>query len=335
MVKQRQPESVVVYQLKVRLTDIESPIWRRFLVAGDQTLYRLHLILQAIMGWENYHLYEFFIDEIEYGEPDDEYQPDIAYARKTMMSQVLHSQGQRFRYVYDYGDNWEHEIEVEKISEPKEYAFYPVCLEGERACPPEDCGGVTGYDELLDALGDSEHTEHGHMVLWSEGFNSETFDCFAINRELRRYAQHWPMSYSVSLRTSHQPLPAVNSINRCVAVIRPRKPFFEWLQSLPDWDSHIMLKDIRSNCMSILIPEVDSNEEALDYVEDNYHLFFEIQLHNWHRDNRLWPEKRTLTKFRSWFKVELHSLVHDVLYEELYREWPIRTRNFLRNDSHR
>ncbi len=79
--------------------------------------------------------------------------------------------------------------------------------------------------------------------------------------------------------------------------------------------------------MAILIPEFDSNEEALDYVEHNYHMFFEIQLHDWRRDNRLWPGRRTLSMFRRWFKVEIHSMVHDVLNEELYKEWPIRTRN--------
>jgi hypothetical protein len=136
-----------------------------------------------------------------------------------------------------------------------------------------------------------KHTEHEHMVLWSEGFDPEAFDWLTVNRELRRYAQHWPMSYSVSLRTHYEPLPSVTSIDRCIAVIKPRKPFFEWLQSLPNWDSDITLKDIRSDSMAILIPEFDSNEEALDYVEDNYHLFFEIQLHNWHWDSNLWPEK--------------------------------------------
>lgn len=202
-----------------------------------------------------------------------------------------------------------------------------MCLEGERACPPEDVGGVSGYEDFLEIIHDPEHGEHEHMISWAgKGYDSEAFDPLSINKELRRYAQHWPMSYSVSLRTHYEPLPPVTSIDRCVAVIKPRKPFFEWLQSLPDWDSDITLKALRSDSMAILIPEFDSNEEALDYVEDNYHLFFEIQLHNWHRDNRLWPEKLTLTKFRSWFKVEVHSLVHNVLYEELYREWPIRTR---------
>ena len=325
--KKQQGIKIPVYQMKVWLTDIEPLIWRRFLVAGDQTLYRLHLILQTIMGWESYHLYEFIIDEIEYGEPDDEYQPDIAYARKTMMSQVLHSQGQRFRYVYDYGDNWEHEIVVEEISEPEEYVFYPVCLDGERACPPEDVGGVSGYEDFLEIIHDPEHEEYDDMVSWNEGFSQEAFDVRSVNKELRRHAQHWPMPSAVSLRTGHQPLPTVSSIDRCVVVIEPRKPFLDWLQSLPDWDSNMVLKDLRTDCMAILIPEFDSNEEALDYIENNHHMFFEIQLHDWHRDNRLWPEKRTLSMFRRWFKVEIHSMVHDALNEELYKEWSIRTRN--------
>ena len=202
--KKQQDTEIPIYQMKVWLTDIEPLIWRRFLVTGDQSLYRLHLILQTIMGWESYHLYEFIIDEIEYGEPDDEYQPDIEYVRKTTLSQVLHSQGQRFRYIYDYGDNWEHEIEVEKISEPK--AFYPVCLDGERACPPEDVGGVSGYEDLLGIIQDPEHEEYDDMVSWSEGFSQEAFDLRSVNKELRRHTQHWPMSSAVSLRTGHRPL---------------------------------------------------------------------------------------------------------------------------------
>ncbi len=326
MAKQQEIE-IPVYQMKVWLTDIKPLIWRRFLVTGDQILYRLHLILQTVMGWEDYHLYEFIIDETEYGEPDEEYQPDIEYARKTTLNQVLHSQGQRFRYTYDYGDNWEHEIELEKISEPKPIAFYPVCLDGERACPPEDVGGVSGYEDLLGIIQDPEHEEYDDMVSWIEDLNQEAFDVRSVNKELRRHAQHWPMSSAVSSRTSHSPPPAVCSIDRCAVVMEPRKPFLDWLQSLPNWDSNIALKDLRTDCMAILIPESDSNEEALDYVEDNYHLFFEMQLHDWHWDSRLWPAGRTLSMFRRWFKVKIHSMVHDVPNEELYREWPIRTRS--------
>ena len=79
--------------------------------------------------------------------------------------------------------------------------------------------------------------------------------------------------------------------------------------------------------MAILIPESDSSEEALDYIRHNFHTFFEMQLHDWRSDNRLWPDKLTLSMFRRWFDVEIHSLVHDALNEELYKEWPIRTRN--------
>jgi hypothetical protein len=91
-----------VYQMKVRLTDIGPPIWRRFRVTGDRTLYQLHLILQTVMGWLDYHLYEFTIDEVEYGEPDEEYQPDIKQAKLWRLSQVIHDEKQKLCYVYDY-----------------------------------------------------------------------------------------------------------------------------------------------------------------------------------------------------------------------------------------
>jgi len=267
---------------------------------------------------------------MEYGEPDDEYQPDIAYARKTRLSQVLHEEGQKFRYIYDYGDNWEHEIEVEEISEPEPNVFYPVCIGGERAFPPEDVGGVSGYEDFLEIIHDPEHEEHDYMVSWSDGLNPEMFDLRSVNRELRRHAQHWPVSFSVSPHRGLVPLPTVSSIDRCVAIIRPRKPFLDWLQGLPDWDMDVTLKDIKSDCMAILIPESDSIEEALGYIEHNYHTFFEMQLHDWCRNSSLWPKKLTLSMFRRWFNVEIHSMVHDALNEELYREWPIRTRDLSR-----
>jgi len=103
----KKPKSAYsAYQLKVSLIDIEPPIWRRFLVTGDQILYQLHLILQTIMGWETYHRYDFTFDDVKYGEPDPDYQPDIEYARKHQLKEVLHTKGQTFIYTYDYGDNW-------------------------------------------------------------------------------------------------------------------------------------------------------------------------------------------------------------------------------------
>jgi hypothetical protein len=141
------------------------------------------------MRWLNYHLYEFTVDDVEYGEPDEDYQPDIEQAKLCKLSQVIHDEKQKFRYVYDYGDYWEHEILVERILPPNPDAYYPVWyLEGERACPPEDVGGVSGYDDFLRIIQNPEHQEHEHMISWSGGdFDPEEFHLRCINNELIRH----------------------------------------------------------------------------------------------------------------------------------------------------
>lgn len=95
-------DSALVYQMKATLLEISPPIWRRFLVTSDRTLYRLHLILQSVMGWENYHLYQFTIDGIRFGEPDEEYEPDIKHTRRTKLRNVIDAEGQKIFYTYDY-----------------------------------------------------------------------------------------------------------------------------------------------------------------------------------------------------------------------------------------
>lgn len=176
-----------VYQLRVTLRDVTPPIWRVIQVAGDATLYRLHLIIQEVMGWENYHLFMFTIDRVEYGEPDPDDFRKVKSARRTKLSQVIRQARQRFLYEYDFGDGWEHDVKVEKVLKPVAGARYPLCLGGERACPPEDCGGPWGYEELLDTIRDLEHEEHDEMMEWLGGeFDPEMFDLEGVNKALRR-----------------------------------------------------------------------------------------------------------------------------------------------------
>jgi hypothetical protein len=138
-----------IYQIKVILKDIRPPIWRRLQVAGSTSLYQLHLIIQEAMGWGNYHLYDFEVAGTHYGDPDPEWGIEIKSARSSGLSRLVLSEGTTFAYVYDMGDNWEHEILVEKILLPESGKRYPACLTGRRGCPPEDWGGSGGYVELL------------------------------------------------------------------------------------------------------------------------------------------------------------------------------------------
>ncbi len=182
-----------IYQLKVTLKESKPPIWRRFQVPGNVTLHRLHLILQSVMGWTNSHLYRFEIEGTEYGEPDPEYTDngiDMTGAKRAKLNRVAPSEKMRFGYEYDFGDSWEHKIQVEKILPPEPGAQYPICLAGKRACPPEDCGGIWGYDELLEIIRDSTHEEYERMTEWLGGsFDPEEFDIAEVNRSLKRFRQ--------------------------------------------------------------------------------------------------------------------------------------------------
>ncbi len=176
-----------VYQLKVTLKDSKPPIWRRLQVSADTKLSRLHWILQEAMGWTNSHMHQFIVGRTYYGEPDPDLDFVVEDERKITLGQAAPGAKKKFVYEYDFGDGWEHDILVEKVLEPEPGVKYPFCVEGKRACPPEDCGGVWGYEEFLEAIRDPNHPEHESMLEWSGGvFDSEEFDLDFVNQELRR-----------------------------------------------------------------------------------------------------------------------------------------------------
>jgi hypothetical protein len=178
----------IVYQLKITLNDIRPAIWRR-LQTKDCTLGRLHDIIQAIMGWEDAHLHEFEIGQQRYGLPeqwkggwDD---ADVGNSRKVKLSQLVEQGVKKFRYVYDLGDTWQHTITVEKTVPAELGVKYPRCIAGERACPPEDCGGPWSYPDFLDALQNPDHERHEERVEWIGEFDPEALDLEAVNKELQ------------------------------------------------------------------------------------------------------------------------------------------------------
>ena len=184
-VRGAQPE--VAYQLKVTLLDVKPPVWRRLLVPGTISLDRLHTVIQKAMEWTDAHLHEFVIQGRRYGPPDPE-EPDARIRPESLMSlrQATPVQGLRFEYLYDFGDNWTHEVQVESIQVPEKELRHAVCLAGERRCPPEDCGGPAGCAEFLEAIRDPGHPQHREMLDWIGGaFDPDAFDLNAINRKLR------------------------------------------------------------------------------------------------------------------------------------------------------
>ncbi|MEW6716680.1 MAG: plasmid pRiA4b ORF-3 family protein [Chloroflexota bacterium] len=177
-----------IYQIKVTLDDSRPPIWRRILVPGNTTLLKLHDILQIVMGWEDYHLHMYTIEGLIYGDPADDKYGDLGTINEAnhKLSQVIHREGQRFSYEYDFGDSWDHTLVVEKILPPQEDVRYPLCLRGKRACPPEDVGGVWGYENFLEAISDPNHDMHEEYLNWIGGdFDPETFDPEEVNTQLR------------------------------------------------------------------------------------------------------------------------------------------------------
>jgi hypothetical protein len=176
-----------LYQLKITLRDSRPPIWRRVQVE-DCTLAELHEIIQVVMGWEFAHLYSFKVDGIDYADLDmtgDEL--DMKDDRKAKLSRLVRGEKFKFRYTYDFGDNWEHEIVVEKILAPEEGQTYPICVDGKRAGPPEDVGGVWGYFEFIEAMQNPKHARHAEFAEWFEDeFDPEAFDIETVNSQLSR-----------------------------------------------------------------------------------------------------------------------------------------------------
>ena len=178
----RKPPQIL--QLRIDLAHIKPPVWRRVLVPDNIKLSKLHDVIQAALGWKDCHLHQFEIAGKQYGIPDPEFdfEPVIAETRITLV-QALNGTD-KFRYVYDFGDNWEHLVKVEKIIPPDESQRI-FCLAGKNACPPEDVGGPWGYVEFLAALCDPEHPEHESFIEWhGESFDPKACDLDEINLRL-------------------------------------------------------------------------------------------------------------------------------------------------------
>jgi Plasmid pRiA4b ORF-3-like protein len=199
----RQPDDI--FQVRVSLIDIDPPIWRRLLLPQDVTLPRLHDILQVAMGWTDSHLHQFKVGEIHFAEPHREFEPGPIDYRRIALNQIAPRLGSRCVYEYDFGDGWDHLIEIE-AELPVETVAGPLprCLSGERACPPEDCGGTHGYAQLLQAVRDPCHPEHGEFVTWvGADFAPEAFNLERVNRILARYAPR-PRSGAAGRRAAHR-----------------------------------------------------------------------------------------------------------------------------------
>jgi hypothetical protein len=177
-----------VYQLKVVLARSEPPIWRRVLVPGEYTLAALHHVLQRVMGWRDEHLHDFVIEGARYGRTArgiDFGDPELLNESRAALRDVLPAAGKSFLYEYNFGDDWIHDIKVEKVLVRDEGVSYPSCLGGENACPPEDCGGIFGYYDKLEIIKDPSHPDYEDFKDWMGRFDPAAFSLEAVNRSLR------------------------------------------------------------------------------------------------------------------------------------------------------
>jgi hypothetical protein len=176
-----------IARLRIELDEVKPRVWRRVEVPTDIHLDDLHRVIQVVMGWENYHLYEFRRGRTAYGVPDPEWGlegSDSLSAEEAQLKDLLGGRGKVFTYVYDFGDDWHHTIKVEAITQAAPETSYPRFLEGEGRCPPEDVGGAWGYAHFLEAIADPTHERHAELLEWSGPFNPTDIGEASIRREL-------------------------------------------------------------------------------------------------------------------------------------------------------
>jgi len=177
-----------IYQLKIALRGSSPPIWRRIEVAADTNLEALSWHILHAMGWYGGHLMSFDIGrESFFADKESALGLHGSLMRDARLNKHLETPKQKIRFTYDFGDNWQHDVLLEKILDPEPGTRYPRCTNGKRNCPPEDCGGVWGYAGFLEAISDPKHAEHEDMLDWIGGeFDSEEFDLEEVDRRMRR-----------------------------------------------------------------------------------------------------------------------------------------------------
>ena len=196
----------IAYRFKIELSDIEPLIWRLIEVPSTYSFWDLHVAIQDSMGWLDYHLHSFSLlpprkrKPVLIGIPDDEYEDNTLPGWEVPLTQFFKEPGDEVAYDYDFGDGWHHRIVLEGIYLQEKEKKYPNCLDGKRACPPEDCGGIPGYYNLLEILDNKRHEEHEDMIHWLSGhaknyhpYDSESFDPNGV--EFWDPKKRWKMAF--------------------------------------------------------------------------------------------------------------------------------------------
>ncbi len=182
-----------IAHLRIKLDHVEPVVVRRLEVPLTIRLHRLHLALQAAMGWTNSHLYEIRAGDVGWGMPDQDFGDGPLDASKARLADVLEDVGAKsLKYIYDFGDCWEHSIRIERITDAVPGVIYPRLVEAVGRCPPEDVGGPGGYQEFLDAIADPDHEDHADKLEWVGGpFDPNDTDVERLTQAVERLAKKW------------------------------------------------------------------------------------------------------------------------------------------------
>ena len=182
-----------IIELKITLDYVHPTVTRTLKVPLNIRLDRLHLIIQAAMGWHNCHLYEFMAANIGWGVPDPDFGSDILPADKTTLLDVIEDTGIRsLNYIYDFGDGWDHQIKLGEITSPVPGELYPKLIALSGKCPPEDVGGPPGYENFLEVIGDPKHPEHEDITEWyGSDFDPNTPETDELKLDVLKLAKKW------------------------------------------------------------------------------------------------------------------------------------------------
>lgn len=179
--------TMMLYQLRIELNEVQPIVWRRLLVPENVTLTKLNSILYQTMGWHGGHLHEYVVGRLHYGIPDEDWPSaePIVDERRVRLNTLVEAGARRFTYLYDFGDNWEHTVKVEDLIMPPREGARIRCIAGENACPPEDVGGPNAYFDFLAAIKDPTNEEHTSMLQWVGGsFDAAAFNITDVNERL-------------------------------------------------------------------------------------------------------------------------------------------------------
>ena len=178
-------KSEEILQIKISLLESSPLIWGRVLVPANFSLKKFHQVIQIVMGWQNSHLYLFLADEVTYSEYELDFVDEPEAKPTTIKLSKVFKASNQIIYEYDFGDGWNHQVTLEKTLDQENAYTYPICIGGENACPPEDCGGIRGYYSMLEEMKNPYDGEHQSTKTWLGGFfDPYSFDPNRINRDM-------------------------------------------------------------------------------------------------------------------------------------------------------